>query len=226
MPKTTRTAAALLVLGALAAAQDSRPASRPWSQYATAEAAGWSSARLAEIRAAAERAGSAAVLVVFRGHVLLAWGEVERRFECRSVRKSLLSGLIGVHAGAAIDLSATLGGLGIDDVPPLTAAEKQATVQDLLQSRSGVYHAAAKEPDDMKTERPPRGSARAGERWWYNNWDFNTLGVVFERRTGTTIAAGFAARFAGPLGMEERRPCGRPEHHQADPPAQRPGAST
>src|SRR5262249_2165316 len=111
----------------------------------------------------------------------------------------------GLHAGGAIELDSTLADLAIDDVPPLTAQEKEATVRDLLQSRSGVYHAAAKEPADMNAERPARGCARHGEGWWYNNWDFNTLGVIFEQRTRTTIGNAFATRLAEPLGMEDFR---------------------
>lgn len=44
-------------------------------------------------------------------------------------------------AKGVIDTSATLEELGIDDMPPaLTKEEKQATVFDLMRSRSGVYH--------------------------------------------------------------------------------------
>src|SRR5919109_1479372 len=71
--------------------------------------------------------------------------------------------------------SATLAELGIDDQQSLTEAEKRATVADLLGSRSGVYLPAAKEPADMRAERPARGSHAAGEFFFYNNWDFNVL---------------------------------------------------
>ncbi|GAJ08662.1 unnamed protein product, partial [marine sediment metagenome] len=49
-----------------------------------------------------------------------------------------------------IDLDKNLDELGIDDIPPgLTSIEKQATVRDLLMSRSGVYHEAAAEAQVM-----------------------------------------------------------------------------
>ena len=38
---------------------------------------------------------SGALMVVFRGHVILACGDVSRKFEAHSVRKSLVSGLYG-----------------------------------------------------------------------------------------------------------------------------------
>ena len=39
--------------------------------------------------------------------------------------------------------------------------------------------------------------------WHYNNWDFNTLGTIFERQAGTTIAEAFKRLIAEPLQMED-----------------------
>ena len=62
------------------------------------------------------------------------------------------------HEGR-IDLSATLESLGIDDnEPSLTAIEKKATLRDLIEARSGVYHSALYETPGMKAARPQRGS--------------------------------------------------------------------
>jgi len=149
---------------------------------------------------------SAAVMVVYDGAVLAAWGNVQTRYMCHSVRKSLLSALYGVHvAEGRIDLDKTLAQLNIDDEPPLTDAEKQARVIDLLTSRSGVYHPAAYETQRMKEQRPKRGSHPPGELFWYNNWDFNTLATIFEQETGTKVFEEFQRRFAVPLGMQDFR---------------------
>src|SRR5262245_2282587 len=112
-----------------------------WREYATPEEAGFSSELLGQAWERAAELRSGAVFVVYRGHVLVAWGEIERRFECHSVRKSLVNALIGrAVAQGALKLDATLGELGIDDLQPLTAREKTARVRDLLRARSGVYH--------------------------------------------------------------------------------------
>ena len=177
-----------------------------WRQYASPAEAGFDADLLAQARAVAEAADSAAVFVVYRGHVLVAWGDVERRFKCHSVRKSLLSALIGIHVGEGhVDVERTLGELGIDDREPLCATEKTARVVDLLGARSGVYHPAAKEPADMSASRPARGSHAPGTRWWYNNWDFNTLLTVFEQETGTRVFEEFERRIARPIGMQDFR---------------------
>jgi hypothetical protein len=124
------------------------------------------------------------------------------------VRKSLLSALYGIAvAEGRIDLKRTLGELGINDrEPALEATEKSATVRDLLMARSGVYHAAAYEAPDMKTKRPARGSHAPGTFWYYNNWDFNTLGTIYERATGDSIFGSLERRIARPIGMQEYRP--------------------
>lgn len=184
-----------------------RAFAEPWRQYADVAQAGFSAGQLEEARKHADAAGSTAVVAIYKGKVLVAWGEVERPFEIHSVRKSLFSGLFGIYASAGkIDLNATLEQLGIDDEPPLTTDEKKAKVVDLLRARSGVYHTAAKEPSDMKSDRPQRGSHAPGEHFWYNNWDFNTLGPILEKATGKKVAEELYSRIVTPLGMEDFRP--------------------
>ena len=175
-----------------------------WMQYADVVDAGFSPERLAEAKRFWEKRDSSAFLVVSGGAVVASWGEVDRRFMCHSVRKSLLSALYGVYT-ADIDLELTLAQPGIDDEPPLTDEEKQARIVDLITSRSGVYHAAAAEPEAMSNNRPARGSHQPGSHWWYNNWDFNVAGAVFEQQTGERIFDAFGKTIAGPIGMQDYR---------------------
>ena len=177
-----------------------------WQQLQDPGAAGWSVEHLQKARGLAEEIGSAAVMLSHGDHVVVAWGDVERRFRCHSVRKSLLSALYGIAGDKRlVELDATLGKLGIDERTPLTATEKSARLADLLAARSGIYLPAAKEPLDLKRERPERGSAAPGERFHYNNWDFNVAGVAFEQQTGRTIFAAFDDWLAKPLGMQDWR---------------------
>ena len=52
---------------------------------------------------------------------------------------------------------------------------------------------------------PPRGSHVPGSFWYYNNWDFNVLGTVFEQQLHLKIAAEFRDRIAAPIGMQDFR---------------------
>lgn len=175
-----------------------------WLRYANVTEAGFSPDRLAAARRFWERRGAAAFLAVSRGAVVAAWGDVDRRFPTHSMRKSFLSALYGVYRDD-IDLDRTLAELGIDDVPALTGQEKQARIVDLIRSRSGVYHPAAAEPMEMSSARPERGSHLPGTYWWYNNWDFNVAGTIFERLTGEDIFEAFDETIARPIAMQDFR---------------------
>ena len=175
-----------------------------WMQYADVSEAGFSPEDLARARRFWEHRGAASFLAVSRGAVVASWGDVDRRFLSHSMRKSFLSVLYGVYSDE-IDLDLTLAELDIDDVSALTEQEKQARVADLIQSRSGVYHPAAAEPAEMSGGRPDRGSHPPGSYWWYNNWDFNAAGTVFEQLTGTGIFDAFDSAIAKPIGMQDYR---------------------
>jgi len=119
-----------------------------------------------------------------------------------------MSALYGIYvANGAIDTTQTLEELGIDDLTPLTEAEKGATVLDLLKARSGVYIPAAGESQGMISSRPERGSHPHDTFWYYNNWDFNTLGTIFDQETGEpSIYEAFDQRIADPIGMQDFHP--------------------
>ncbi|MFW6085406.1 MAG: serine hydrolase domain-containing protein [Gemmatimonadota bacterium] len=167
---------------------------------------GWDAGVLSEVEAEAVELGSSAGMVVHRGLVVAAWGEVGRRENSQSLRKSLVSGLIGtLVADGRISLDATLAELDVQDDPPLTPDERRATVRDLLHSRSGVYHSAVYEFPEWKERKPDRGSHAPGERFFYNNWDFNVLETMAERASGRSMGEAFLERIAEPIGMQDFR---------------------
>jgi CubicO group peptidase (beta-lactamase class C family) len=173
-----------------------------WQQYATPEQVGWSSGQLAKARAYADSIGSAAVMIVYQGAVVAAWGDVTRKYECHSIRKSFMNALFGIYRQRGqIELSKTLAQLDIDDaVHPLTAGEKRATVRDLLTSRSGVFLPAAYEGNP---EKPARGTHPPGTYWYYNNWDFNVLNTILEKEARVNVFEAFGRELANPLQMED-----------------------
>lgn len=177
-----------------------------WLMYAAPEEAGFSCEKLAQAEQYSNEVGSAGVMVIYNGAVVAQWGNIDKRYMCHSIRKSFLSALYGIGvAEGNIDLDKTMEDLGIDDEPPLSELEKQACVRDLLKARSGVYHPAAYETKSMKKARPKRGSHAPGTFYYYNNWDFNVLGAIFDRQTGSTIFKEFKTRIAEPLGMQDFR---------------------
>jgi len=174
-------------------------------EYVAPEEVGWSSEKLEEAKAFAEKINSAAVMVFYDGKVFISWGNVDRNYKCHSIRKPFLSALYGIYRNRKkINLDATLEELNIDDIlPSLSKEEKKATVRDLIKSRSGVYHEAAAEAQVMIDTRPTRGSHPPNTFYYYNNWDFNVLGTIFEQETGAKIFEAFKKEIADPIGMED-----------------------
>jgi len=201
----------LAAISATAAAQTTAPTAvfpaAEWSQTSP-QAAGWNLKRTKDAADYATKIGATSVLFIQHGLIVAQGGDIAARTELHSCRKSFLSALIGIAvAKNQIHLDDTLAQLNIDDKPPsLTPAEKQATVRDLLEARSGVYHDAAYETSGMAAKRPARGSHPHGTFWYYNNWDFNALGYIYEQATHQSIYDALATEIATPIGMQDYRP--------------------
>lgn len=181
--------------------------SETWEKVDRPETLGYSSNKLAEARSLADSARTAAVVIVVKGKILDEWGNVTAKYKTHSIRKSFLSALYGNYVQSGmIDLDRTIAELGIDDVPPLSEEEKEATVRDCLKARSGVYHPALYESAGMKSLKPPRFSERAGTHWYYNNWDFNVLGTIYKRASGNSIYEAIYDEIAVPIQMEDYVP--------------------
>jgi CubicO group peptidase (beta-lactamase class C family) len=176
-----------------------------WEQ-ADPQALGWSTQKLDDARQYWGTLAQGSVIVVDNGRVVAEWGDPAKRIKMSSVRKSFLSALYGIYVRhGRLDLSKTLAQFGIDDDPPLTPAEKTATLRMVLQSRSGVYHPYVGGTPAERAAMPARGSHAPGTFWYYNNWDFNVLGTIFEQQLKTKIAVEFRDRISTPIQMQDFR---------------------
>ena len=198
-------AALCLLAPALAWTQPVFPGAS-WSTPAAGTPSGWSAEKLKLADDYADSLRSDAYLVIHRGVLVHAYGDIDKPMNLASVRKSVLSVLYGMQVDrGAIDLDQNLASLEITDKGGLSDVEQTATVRQLLQARSGVYHEAAYETADAKKRRPERGSHAPGSFWYYNNWDFNTLGTIFQRRTGRDVFQALKTDLAEPLQFEDFR---------------------
>jgi len=159
-----------------------------WQQYKSVEQAGFSPEKLKVAKALYDSIQSSAFMIVQSGRVVAAWGDIERRFKVHSIRKPLLNSLYGIYIeNGTIDTNLTIGQIPITERDSLSALEQSAKIVHLLKARSGVYHPAAAEMDWVKEYRPKRDSHPPDSFWFYNNWDFNVLGTIFERLAHTSI---------------------------------------
>ena len=181
----------------LSVAQNVYPG-KHWKRFQKPDEAGWSVTYLDEAKCYSDSLGLAAVMIVYKGAVLDSWGDTDRKYLCHSMRKSFISALYGM---TPMDLNSNLGQLGIDDtLHPLQSDEKQATVRELLEARSGIFLPAAYEGNPDK---PARGSHPHGTFWLYNNWDFNALGLLLQKKTGRSFFEDLQQRICAPLQMED-----------------------
>lgn len=176
-----------------------------WEQYESARDAGFSEAGLGALDDAVAGGNTHSMVVVKEGRVAYSYGDAAQTegTYLASVRKSILTMMMGEHVeSGVININATLGELGVDDVQGLTETEKTATVRDLISARSGIYHPASNF-SGVTDEGPQRGDHAPGTYYWYNNWDFNAVGGVFEELTGADIYEAFGEQLAEPLQLQD-----------------------
>ena len=174
-----------------------------WTPHTGAKAL---AAELASLRHQMSKQSSLAVHASVGGLTVAELGGCDLPVRCQSVRKSLMSVLIGIAIERGlVALDTSVGEIGIDDLQPLNDEEKTATVRDLLMARSGVYHPAAYQVNPSPAL-PSRHAHRPGERWAYNNWDFNALGTILLRASGMGPFEAFGEWIAQPLKMQDYDP--------------------
>jgi CubicO group peptidase (beta-lactamase class C family) len=178
-----------------------------WQPVSRPEDMGFSSQQLLKAKEFGDSIHSASVMVIVHGKLVYQWGRVEEKINVYSIRKSFLSAIYGKYVKLGIiNLDATMADLGLDDKPPLSEEEKKATIRDCLKARSGVYHPTIYETEGMKQLKPARYSEKPGTHWYYNNWDFNVLGTIFEKLTHKKIFEEINDQIAKPIGMEDYTP--------------------
>lgn len=142
-------------------------------------------------------------VIIHQGKIAFEYGDLVENSYIASCRKSVLSMLYGQYVeDGTIDLNKTVADLGIDDVEGLLPREKQASIQDIISARSGVYHPEGY-PGGMQQYAPDRGSVEPGSYWLYSNWDFNVAGYIFEQETGKNIYDEVERKLAIPLHMQD-----------------------
>jgi CubicO group peptidase (beta-lactamase class C family) len=143
------------------------------------------------------------MLILQDGNVIFEYGDIEEVSYLASCRKSVLSILYGKYVeDGTIDLNETIGAIGIDEKDGLLPIEKQATVEDIITSRSGVFHQPANGGYD-ENNILKRGSVQPGEYFVYNNWDFNVAGHILAEKSGKSVYQELEEQLAIPLGFQD-----------------------
>lgn len=148
-------------------------------------------------------ANTTGLVIIANGKMIYEYGDITQLTYLASCRKSVLSMLYGIYIDRGeIDLNKSLADLGIDDRQGLSDQEKTATIDNIINSSSGIYHPASNAGDNL-ADAPARGSQKPGEYFLYSNWDFNAAGGIFEQETGVDIFDALERDIADPLGMQD-----------------------
>ena len=189
----------------LVQAQEAPPKAWPgtdWERVDKPETFGYSSQRLEALRVWLKTQRTTAMLVAVHGKIIFDYGDLSHTSKVASVRKSLLAILYGKYVfDGTIDLNKTVKQLGLDDVEKFLPIEERATLEQLINARSGIYLASGNNELDAQT--PRRGSRYPGTYFQYSNWDFNAAGTAFERLTKKDIYDALEADLARPIGMQD-----------------------
>ncbi|MEO6131780.1 MAG: serine hydrolase [Saprospiraceae bacterium] len=177
---------------------------KAWEYLKDVSGQGWDMKKLDAVRQfIVDSANTTGMIVVHHGRIVFSFGDIEELSYIASCRKSVLAMLYGPFVeNGKINLNETLGQLGIDDINGLLPIEKKATIQNLLNARSGVYHNASY-PGDERAIAPHRGTVDPGSLFLYNNWDFNLAGYIFEKLSGVNIYQAVDSMLVKPLYMED-----------------------
>ena len=148
-----------------------------------------------------------ALVIATPTDVMLSYGATHEPINTHSARKSVMNVLFGMAVQSGkVRIDQTLAQIGLDDAQmPLTIQERQAKISDLLKAKSGIYIESAGETEEMKRGRPQRGQYTAGEHFYYNNWDYNTLGSILTLTTGQSLHQ-HMQRLATRLGFQDYHP--------------------
>ena len=177
-------------------------------QLVSPESEGYSSKKLEALRAWLAAGPTTAMMITVHGHMIFSYGDTAKVSKIASVRKSILSMLYGKYvADNTIDLNKTVEQLGLAEPDkPFLPIEKNATLEQLLDGRSGIYLLpdwVPPEKDLIVSSQPHRGSEFPGMYFHYNDWDFNAAGTAFEKLAGKNIYDALQTDFAGPIQMQD-----------------------
>lgn len=143
------------------------------------------------------------MIILQNGKVIYEYGDIKEVSYTASCRKSILSMLYGKYVeNGTIDLNQTIGDIGINEEDGLLPQEKEATINNIITARSGVFHIPVNGGYD-EANILKRGTVKHGDYWVYNNWDFNVAGAILEQKTGNSIYQEIENQLAIPLGFQD-----------------------
>lgn len=151
-----------------------------------------------------EESETTSMVVLENGKIVYEYGDASEVSNLGDAKISILSLLFGKYVdNGTINLQETISDNNIDDFISLLSIEKQATIDNLLTSTSGVLYSDIARRNFTIFERKERGSVKPGEYFTFNNWDYNVASHILEKKSENNFHTELEQQLAIPLGFED-----------------------
>lgn len=151
-----------------------------------------------------EESETTSMMVLENGKVIYEYGDISEISNLNDAKISILSILFGKYVeNGTVKLNETIENNGVNDYLNLLPIEKQATINHLLTSSSGVFYSDNDRRPYTLFERKERGSEKPGEYFSFNNWDYNVATHILEKKSGNNFHKEIEQQLAIPLGFQD-----------------------
>lgn len=151
-----------------------------------------------------EESQTTSMVVLENGKIVYEYGDISEISNLSDAKISILSLLFGKYVeNGTLSLQETIKDNNINDYLSLLPIEKQATIDNLLTSTSGVLYSDNERRNFTLFENKERGSVKPGEYFTYNNWDYNVASYILEQKSGNSFHKEIEQQLAIPLGFQD-----------------------
>lgn len=151
-----------------------------------------------------EESETTSMMVLENGKVVFEYGDVSEISDIKDSKAGLISLLFGKYVeNGTINLQETLKANNINEYNGLLAIEKQATIENLLTSTSGVLHPKIQRYVYTFPRERERGSVKPGDYFMINNWDYNVASSILQDKTKNNLHWELENQLAIPLGFQD-----------------------
>ncbi|WP_086030530.1 DUF2306 domain-containing protein [Tenacibaculum holothuriorum] len=151
-----------------------------------------------------EESQTTSMLVLENGKIVFEYGDISEISNLNDAKISILSMLFGKYIeDGSINLNETIEDNNVNDFLGLLPIEKQATIDHLLSSSSGVLYSDKDRRNFTLFENKKRGSVQPGEYFSFNNWDYNVATYILEKKSGNNFHKEIEQQLAIPLEFQD-----------------------
>ncbi|WP_299124757.1 DUF2306 domain-containing protein [uncultured Tenacibaculum sp.] len=151
-----------------------------------------------------EESETTSMMVLENGKVVYEYGDVSEISDIKDSRNGIVSLLFGKYVeNNTINLQETIEANNVSEYNGLLPMEKQASIENLLTSSSGVIYPKNQRYFYTFPRVRKRGMVKPGDYFMVNNWDYNVTSYILENKSKNHFHREVENQLAIPLGFED-----------------------